>query len=80
MRKLWPMGGTKVPAERKLRELMNNDTYIAQEKLDGIRALMHFEKDGSVRWTTRGSSVDSPDEPIEITHRVEHILNGRKFP
>lgn len=56
-------------AKDKFEELMYDDNYSAQEKIDGVRALIHISQEG-VKITTRGASVDSPDVPLDITHRI----------
>jgi ATP-dependent DNA ligase len=62
-------------AKDKFDSLMQNDSYIAQEKIDGVRALVKISKLGVVRVTTRGASVDAPDTPIDITHRIPYLLD-----
>lgn len=68
---IFPMGAKQ--AKDKFELLMENDLYIAQEKIDGVRALIHLYKGGVVKVTTRGASVDAPDTPIDITHRIPYI-------
>lgn len=68
---LFPMNAK--PAKDKFFQLMNDDLYIAQEKIDGVRALIYTNKVGRVSVTTRGESVSAPGVPIDITHRIPHV-------
>lgn len=61
------------PAKDKFLNLMNDDNYLAQEKIDGVRALIYINKRGVAQVTTRGESVDNPGVPIDITHRIPCI-------
>jgi bifunctional non-homologous end joining protein LigD len=69
----WPMGCKKIDSISKFESLMRDDNYIGQEKLDGVRALMHVAPDGSLRFTTRGATLTDSETPIEITHRLPHL-------
>lgn len=71
--KVWPMGCKKIRDEKQLESLINDDNYLGQEKLDGVRAVMHVLPDGSLRFTTRGATLANPSEPIDITHRLPHL-------
>lgn len=72
MEVIWPMGCKKTDPV-KAKSLMKNDLYVGQEKLDGVRALLHVTSTGSFRFTTRGSTLDDPGTPIDITHRLPHL-------
>lgn len=74
MADFWPMGCKKLKNRDKEEALMKNSNYIAQEKFDGISAIVQVEK-GKLKFTTRGASVDNPDVPINITHRMTDWLN-----
>lgn len=58
------------PAKDRFSGLMENDDYIAQEKIDGVRAVVKINSVGAVTVTTRGQSVSAPGVPIDITHRL----------
>lgn len=73
MEKIWPLGCKKVKSEEELNKLLRNNNYVAQRKIDGVRGILHIMEDGSMRFTTRGASIDDPSTPIEITHRLEHL-------
>lgn len=73
MYKIWPMGCKKCKDENHIEQLINDPQYAGQVKIDGVRCILHFDKDGNVRFTTRGSSVEDPYRPIEITHRLVHL-------
>lgn len=66
----WPMGCKKIKDKAQFEALMSDPRYVAQEKLDGVRVVMHVTSDGSLRFTTRGATLANPDTPIEITHRM----------
>lgn len=74
---LFPMNAKA--AKDKFEKLMHDDTYIAQEKIDGVRALIHIPRDGDIRVTTRGASLDAPGVPIDITHRLAHVIENDDF-
>lgn len=72
------MGCKKLNNNLQFETLMGDDDYIGQEKLDGVRAVMHVSPDGSLRFTTRGATLTNPGVPIDITHRLPHF--NYKFP
>lgn len=71
MRIIWPMGA-ELAKEKKLERLWDSPDYVAEEKIDGERVVIHIEEDG-VRLTTRSGGISSVDRPIEITHRWPQI-------
>lgn len=73
MKKFWPMGCKKIKSEDELERILRDDNYIGQEKIDGVRAVIHVLHDGSLRFTTRGATLADPDTPIDITHRLPHL-------
>lgn len=75
MYKIWPMGCKKCKDENHIEQLINDPQYAGQVKIDGVRCILHFDKDGNVRFTTRGASVEDPSRPIEITHRMKHLTS-----
>ena len=72
---IFPMGAKQ--AKDRFEDLMANDKYIAQEKIDGVRALVHIYRGGIIKITTRGASVDAPNIPIDITHRIPYIADWK---
>ena len=52
--------------------------YAAQEKLDGLRAIVHICKDG-LRIFSRSAGVDDPTRPLEKTSSLPHLAS-MKFP
>lgn len=62
-------------AKDKFNDLMDDDNYIAQEKLDGVRTLIRITSQGKVYVTTRGEAVDNPGIPIDITHRIPMLID-----
>lgn len=75
---LFPMNAKA--AKDKFGELMENNMYFAQEKIDGVRALLYISSAGKIEVTTRGESVDNPGVPIDITHRIPMIEDWNNIP
>lgn len=80
MRDLWPMGCKKIKREDELEKILADPNYIGQEKIKGIRAIMHIDSIGKLHFTTRGATLENPDKPIDITHRMSHIADKFIFP
>lgn len=76
METIWPMGCKKLPSD-KVKKLIWNDEYVGQEKLDGVRVLLHVLPTGRFAFTTRGAALDDPGKPIDITHRLPHFARFR---
>jgi len=57
---------------------MNDDNFIAQEKLDGMRAIVHITPSG-LRIFSRSAGVADPTRPLEKTSALPHLA-GLKFP
>ncbi len=55
-----------------LDRLLNDPRYIAQEKLDGMRAIVHFTPSG-LRIFSRSAGVDDPSRPLEKTSALPHL-------
>ena len=55
-----------------LDQLISNPNYAAQEKLDGMRAIIHICKDG-LRIFSRSAGVDDPTRPLEKTSSLPHL-------
>ena len=73
MRTIFPMGCKKTPEVGKVEQLLADPHYVAQPKIDGVRCILHFDDDGTARYTTRGASLNDPETPLEITHRLSHM-------
>ena len=67
-----------VKNEEHLTRLLSDDNYIAQEKLDGMRAIVHITPSG-LRIFSRSAGVADPTKPLEKTSSLPH-LSGLKFP
>ncbi len=61
-----------------LEWLMANNSYVAQEKLDGMRAVVHVTKTG-LRIFSRSAGVNDPTRPLEKTSALPHLA-GLRFP
>ena len=73
MRKIWPMGCKKTPDADKVEKLLADPNYVAQPKIDGVRCVLHFDSEGVAHYTTRGASLNDPETPLDITHRLSHM-------
>ena len=73
MRKIWPMGCKKTPDADKVEKLLADPNYVAQPKIDGVRCVLHFDNEGVAHYTTRGASLNDPETPLDITHRLSHM-------
>jgi len=67
-----------VKNEEHLKLLLRDDNYIAQEKLDGMRAIVHITLSG-LRIFSRSAGVADPTRPLEKTAALPH-LSSLKFP
>ena len=67
-----------VKNEEHLTQLLSDDNYIAQEKLDGMRAVVHVTSSG-LRIFSRSAGVGDPTKPLEKTSALPH-LSTLKFP
>ena len=72
------MNAQGVKDEEHLDHLLEDDMYIAQEKLDGMRAVVHITKDG-LRIFSRSAGVTDPTRPLEKTSALPHLAMLR-FP
>lgn len=52
--------------------LLSNPSYVAQEKLDGMRAVVHVAKSG-LRIFSRSAGVKDPTRPLEKTSSLPHL-------
>jgi ATP-dependent DNA ligase len=66
------MSAQGVKDKAHLDELLDDPNYIAQEKLDGMRAIVHVTKDG-LRIFSRSAGVNDPFRPLEKTAALPHL-------
>ncbi|GEM_PF-1243365 len=66
------MNAQGVKNEEHLKQLMNDDNFIAQEKLDGMRAIVHITPSG-LRIFSRSAGVADPTKPLEKTSALPHL-------
>jgi ATP-dependent DNA ligase len=66
------MNAQGIKDENHLDQLISNTNYAAQEKLDGMRAIIHICKDG-LRIFSRSAGVDDPTRPLEKTSSLPHL-------
>ena len=72
------MNAQGIKNEGHLNRLICNTNYAAQEKLDGMRAVIHFTENG-LRIFSRSAGVDDPTRPLEKTSSLPHLAS-LKFP
>jgi ATP-dependent DNA ligase len=75
---IWPMNAVGVKDENHLNRLICQDIYVGQEKLDGMRAIIHITKTG-LRIFSRSAGVEDPTRPLEKTTALPHLAL-LKFP
>ncbi|MBN1396839.1 MAG: ATP-dependent DNA ligase [Bacteroidetes bacterium] len=75
---IFPMNALGVKNEEHLKQLLNDDNFVAQEKLDGMRAVVHITKTG-LRIFSRSAGVNDPSRPLEKTSALPHLA-ALKFP
>lgn len=66
------MNAQGIKDENHLDQLISNPNYAAQEKLDGMRAIIHISKDG-LRIFSRSAGVNDPQRPLEKTSSLPHL-------
>jgi ATP-dependent DNA ligase len=57
-----------------LATLLRDPCYIAQEKLDGMRAVVHITPNG-LRIFSRSAGVNDPTRPLEKTSSLPHLAD-----
>lgn len=72
------MNALGVKDEAQLDVLLSDPAFVAQEKLDGMRAIVHVTKDG-LRIFSRSAGVVDPTTPLEKTTALPHLAAIR-FP
>ncbi len=72
------MNSQGVKDEKHLDQLLQDDNYVAQIKLDGMRAIVHITASG-LRIFSRSAGVADPTRPLEKTSSLPHLAQ-LKFP
>lgn len=72
------MNAQGIKDQAHLDRLLQNPDYICQEKLDGMRALVHVTPDG-LRIFSRSAGVADSTRPLEKTAALPHLAE-LKFP
>jgi bifunctional non-homologous end joining protein LigD len=75
---IWPMNAQGVDDEEHLKSLLASPDFTAQEKLDGMRAVIHITE-GGLRIFSRSAGVADPFHPLEKTSSLPHLA-GLTFP
>ena len=63
-----------VKDDSHLERLLNDSSYAAQEKLDGMRAIIHITNKG-IRVFSRSAGVGDPTRPLEKTGSLPHLVS-----
>ena len=66
------MNAQGVKNEAHFQQLMEDPRYLCQEKLDGMRAIVHITADG-LRIFSRSAGVNDPTRPLEKTSSLPHL-------
>ena len=66
------MNSQGVKDEKHLDQLLQDDSYVAQIKLDGMRAVVHVTSSG-LRIFSRSAGVADPSRPLEKTSSLPHL-------
>jgi ATP-dependent DNA ligase len=72
------MNAQGVRNQEHLEQLLSDNNYVAQEKLDGMRAVVHVTSSG-LRIFSRSAGVNDPTSPLEKTTALPHLA-ALKFP
>jgi bifunctional non-homologous end joining protein LigD len=72
------MNAQGVKDDAQLEQLLADPSFVAQEKLDGMRAIVHITADG-LRIFSRSAGVNDPTRPLEKTTALPHLA-ALKFP
>ncbi|MFA5833950.1 MAG: hypothetical protein WDA22_10795 [Bacteroidota bacterium] len=68
------MNAQGVKDEKHLDQLLRDDNYVAQIKLDGMRAVVHVTAKG-LRVFSRSAGVADPTHPLEKTASLPHLAS-----
>ena len=71
---IWPMNAQGVGRGNQVAKLLADSRYIAQEKLDGMRAVVHITRSG-LRIFSRNAGVNDPKRPLEKTSSLPHLAS-----
>jgi ATP-dependent DNA ligase/predicted DNA-binding WGR domain protein len=71
---IWPMNAQGIDGEEHLDQLLDSPEYAAQEKLDGMRAVVHVTPAG-LRIFSRNAGVGNPFRPLEKTSSLPHLAH-----
>ena len=66
------MNAQGIKDDDHMQALLNDDSFVAQEKLDGMRAVIHITKNG-LRIFSRSAGVADPTMPLEKTAALPHL-------
>jgi ATP-dependent DNA ligase len=66
------MNAQGVRDDAHLQALLDDPRYLAQEKLDGMRAIVHITRSG-LRIFSRSAGVEDPTRPLEKTSALPHL-------
>jgi ATP-dependent DNA ligase len=66
------MNAVGVKDDAQLNRLLDDSAFVAQEKLDGMRAIVHVTKYG-LRIFSRSAGVADPARPLEKTSALSHL-------
>jgi bifunctional non-homologous end joining protein LigD len=72
------MNAIGVKDEAHLNQLLADENFAAQEKLDGMRAIVHITRAG-IRIFSRSAGVEDPTHPLEKTSALPHLA-FQKYP
>jgi ATP-dependent DNA ligase len=68
------MNAQGVKDEKHLDQLLQDDSYVTQIKLDGMRAVVHVTSSG-LRIFSRSAGVADPSRPLEKTASLPHLAS-----
>ena len=68
------MNALGVKDEAHLERLFDDPNYVADEKMDGMRAVVHLTKSG-LRIFSRSAGVNDPTRPLEKTDVLPHLAS-----
>ncbi len=73
---VWAMNAQGVKSSDHLNMLLDSPEYIAQIKLDGMRAIVHITSDG-LRIFSRSAGIADPTRPLEKSDSLPHLASLR---
>lgn len=70
------MNYTEISDPRRIAALLEDDKIVAEQKMDGVRVLAHFEAPGEVRFTQRGGRpVGFHAAKQHLKRLAQHLLS-----